>query len=258
MKQDLFTRNGKAPSNVDTVVSTIKNLLIRRQLKPGDLIPSENYLSEALSISRGSIREAMKILSALGVIEIRQGDGTYICTSANKTLFDPLLFSVLVSDPDMDELAELRVLIECGIVDLAIKNASDEEIGQLSDACSAMEKQAADGVTDVDSLLATDMEYHRIMGQITKNQIVDAVYDFVMGLFAPTMRPGHGLESHRRIVDSVQARDLPAAVAAVEEHDRMWEALNRDEDGSGRDPKGDESSAGALRGRPGNLQETQT
>ena len=96
MNTDLFTRGKKPPSNVETVVGTIKDLLNRRHLRPGDLIPSENELSGSLGISRGSIREAMKILAAFGVIEIRQGDGTYISTSTNKKLFDPLLFSLLI------------------------------------------------------------------------------------------------------------------------------------------------------------------
>ena len=229
MNKELFTRNGKPPSNVDTVVGTVKNLLIQRHLKPGDLIPSENELSESLSISRGSIREAMKILSAFGVIEIRPGDGTYIATSINKKLFDPLLFSVLVSDPDMNELVELRVLIECGVVDLIIKHASDAEIDRLAQACNTMAQQAAEGVTDLEALLATDLEYHRIMGEITENKLVATVYGFMMDLFVSTMKPGHGLGSHQRIVEALSRRDLAAAIDAVRDHDETWTALNQDE-----------------------------
>lgn len=231
--QELFSRNTKPPSNVDTVVYTIKDLLIQRHLKPGDLIPSENELSQSLLISRGSIREAMKILAAFGVIEIRQGDGTYIATSINKKLFDPLLFSVLVSQSDLNELVELRVLIECGIVDLIIIHASDEEIGRLADAYKAMEEQERQRVTEVEALLANDLEYHRVMGQITKNKLVETVYGFVMELFAPTMRPGHGLESHRKIVDALLKRDPAAAKEAVREHDETWSALNLDERANG-------------------------
>lgn len=229
MNTDLFTRGKKPPSNVETVVGTIKDLLNRRRLRPGDLIPSENELSGSLGISRGSIREAMKILAAFGVIEIRQGDGTYISTSTNKKLFDPLLFSLLVSDPDLEELVELRVLIEYGIVDLIIKHGSDDDITRLEDAYKAMEAQAARGVTDLNALLSTDLEFHKIMGEITKNTLVQNVYGFVMDLFAPTMRPGHGLQSHKQIVDALAARDVASAIAAVREHDATWSALNLDE-----------------------------
>jgi GntR family transcriptional regulator, transcriptional repressor for pyruvate dehydrogenase complex len=229
MNKALFTRNGKPPSNVDTVVGTIKDLLIKRHLRPGDLIPSENDLSESLSISRGSIREAMKILAAFGVVEIRQGDGTYISTTVNKKLFDPLLFSVLVSDPDLDELAELRTLIERGIVRLIVANASDEDIGRLNSVYEKMAAQTTRDQKDMDELLATDVEFHGVMAEITQNYLVQHVYAFVMDLFAPTMKPGHGLESHRRIVQALFDRDIGAAVAAVEEHDETWQQLNRAE-----------------------------
>ena len=226
MKNELFVRGDKPPSNVETVVSTIKDLLIKRHLHPGDLIPSENELSESLSISRGSIREAMKILAAFGVIEIRQGNGTYISTSTNKKLLDPLLFSILVSEPDLEELVELRVMIECGIVGLIARHASKEDLARLETAYEAMEAQAAKGITDIDALLATDLEFHRIMGEITENSLVRNVYGFVMELFSPTMRPGHGLESHKKILEALVARDAEAAAAAVKEHDATWTALN--------------------------------
>lgn len=229
MSKELFKRNTRPPSNVDTVVSTIRDLLLRRRLKPGDLMPSENELSETLAISRGSIREAMKILAAFGVVDIRQGDGTYIATSINKKLFDPLLFSVLVSEPDLDELVELRILIECGIVDLIIKHASDEDIARLEERFLAMNEQEQRGETDRDTLLAADLAFHQTMGEITRNHLVQTVYSFVMDLFAPTMRPGHGLESHRMIIKALYDRDLAAAMAAVQEHDATWTALNRDE-----------------------------
>jgi DNA-binding FadR family transcriptional regulator len=229
MKNELFTRSERPPSNVDTVVSTIKDLLIRRHLEPGDLIPSENELSESLGISRGSIREAMKILAAFGVVEIRRGDGTYVSTSTNEKLFDPLLFSVLVSDPDLEELIELRVLIECGIVGLIITHASDDDIARLEQTVEAMAEQARQGVTEIEALLETDLAFHRTMGEITGNSLVQNVYGFVMDLFAPTMRPGHGLESHWQIVRALARRDLDAAVAAVKEHDATWTALNLDE-----------------------------
>ena len=229
MKKELFTRKTKPPSNVDTVVNMIKDLLIKGQLNPGDMLPSEKELSESLAISRGSIREAMKILSSFGVIEIRQGDGTYIPSSVNAKLFDPLLFNVLASKPDLEELIELRVMIEGGIVDLVIKHASDKEIAKLEAAFKTMETQITGGVKDLNVLLAADLEYHRIMAQITKNSLIEKVYGFVMDLTVPTMKPGHGLDSHRMIIEALYKRDISAAVEAVKDHDATWKALNWNE-----------------------------
>ena len=108
-------------SNVDLVIERIKTLLIEQKLKPGDLLPSEHTLSESIGVSRGTIREAMKILSAFGIVEIRRGDGTYIATSANRKIFDPLIFSLIITNSDSEELIQLREMMEVGVIDLIIK-----------------------------------------------------------------------------------------------------------------------------------------
>ena len=73
---NLFERNDRRQSAVDIVVNNIKQLLIDRKLKPGDRLPNELEISEGLCVSRGSVREAMKILSAFGLVDIRVGNGT--------------------------------------------------------------------------------------------------------------------------------------------------------------------------------------
>lgn len=230
MNKHLFARGEKPRSSVETVVDTIKTLLIRKQLKPGDHLPSETELSESLGISRGPIREAMKILAAFGVVEIRQGDGTYISTSINERLMDPLLFSVLVSPPDLDELFELRAMMEKGIVALIIRHASDEELAVIRAVYYEMEMQFENGVSDLDELKRTDIAFHRAMANATGNLLVKKAYEFVMELYEPTMTPGYALEPHGRILAALEARDLPAALAAVEHDDRAWIKLHRNED----------------------------
>ncbi len=110
-------------SAVDTVINQIKQLLIDKKLKPGEKLPSEMEICEGLGISRGSVREAMKILSALGIVEIKVGNGTFISEKPNSNMIDSLLFSFLISNPDISEMSEFRKLIELDIVELIIKNA---------------------------------------------------------------------------------------------------------------------------------------
>ena len=83
----------KRESAVDIVVNSIKQLLMERRLKPGDKLPNELEISEGLGVSRGSVREAMKILSAFGLVDIRVGNGTYVCETPGNELIDSLLFS---------------------------------------------------------------------------------------------------------------------------------------------------------------------
>ena len=222
-----FNPRQRPQSAVDTVVDTVRSLLVERRLGPGDLIPSETEIADRLGVSRGSVREAMKVLSAFGVVDVRRGDGTYIATSANRKLFDPLLFSLLVTDRDMEELAELRILMETGIVRIIVSHADEHDLEKLEEAFQGMVHAAAGKSGDAARMLAADVAFHSVMGEITRNRLVQNVYAFVIDLFKPTMHPGQGLETHRRLVDALRARDADAAVAAVLEHDEIWRELNR-------------------------------
>jgi Transcriptional regulators len=222
---ELFPSRDRSLTAVETVIDTIKRLLIERKLRPGDLLPSENEIASSLSISRGSIREAMKILSAFGVVDIRRGDGTYVATSANKRLFDPLLFNLLVTEPELRELAELRLLVEEGVLDLAIQHAVDADFDELETICDKLESASKEEATP-QRLLELDGEFHDRLGAATGNRLVSNVYSFVIELLAPTMKAGVGLGTHRAIVAALRSRDLEASLAALREHDKIWSGLD--------------------------------
>ena len=151
--QELFRAN-KRESTVDIVVNNIKKLLIERKLKPGDRLPNEVEISEAMNVSRGSVREALRILTAFGLVESRVGTGTYICQKPGRTLADSLLFSFFVNNPNIGKLYEFRrlIVIETGTgnchifvdesadFDMAIDiifNAKTQRIG-VCNACESL------------------------------------------------------------------------------------------------------------------------
>jgi len=209
-------------SMVDMVVERIKTLLIEQKLKPGDMLPSENVLAESLKVSRGSIREAMKILSAFGIVEIRRGDGTYITTSVNKKLFNPLLFKILVDTRDYRELIDLRAMMERGIVDLVIRHATDEELKELSRVLEKMEelsKTEKEGHKERDK---ADLEFHKVLGKLCKNSMIENIYSFVMELFAPTINATYGLEEHKQLFQALMERNIEKAEQSIDQHTRVW------------------------------------
>ena len=219
---ELFRIEGTRISAVDTVIEKIKSLLIEKRLKPGDLIPSETVLAEQLGVSRGSIREAMKILSAYGIIDIRRGAGTYISDSSNKKIFDPLLFKILVSDADYNELIEIRELMEKGVVDLIIKNGTDKDLERLKECMREFDE--AETADHKDRLRADsmDLKYHRLMGEATHNAIVQNIYDFVIDLFAPTINSDLGYEEHRNMHKAIIEKNREKALQTVEQHTLAW------------------------------------
>jgi GntR family transcriptional regulator, transcriptional repressor for pyruvate dehydrogenase complex len=222
--EDYFLVNESRPTAVDVVIDRIKELLIAKKLKPGELIPSESALAEGLKVSRSSVREALKILSAYGVIEIRRGDGTYISSASNKRMFDVSLFQLLVQDHDYRSLTQVRAILEEGIVKLVVKFATDEELEIMARKNEEFldELEKPDVLPERVSQL--DIEYHRLMSKYSHNSIIENIYNFVIGLFAPTMHPIHPSvpDSHRQLQKALNDRDEERAVEQARNHIRVW------------------------------------
>ena len=224
MKDHLYTIDEERKSAVDIVIEKLKDLLIKGHIKPGDLLPNEHRLSDSLGVSRGSVREAMKILSAFGLVEIRRGDGTYISGEANRKSFDPLLFGLLLSAGGHEDLIALRRILEIGIVELIIEHASAEDLELLKAQYYELEREITAG-DDIDTLSQTDLNFHYIMASISKNKMLESIYYFVAEMFAPTMSGDYALEPHRLIIEALEKRDFRLAKQAIEKHTAVWRGL---------------------------------
>jgi len=230
--EGIKTRQRK--SAVDTVIETVRDLLLTRQLKRGDRLPNEMELTRKLNTSRGSIREAMKILSSFGIVEIKRGNGTYISHSTSNRLFDHLVFQMILSDTDKRKLTELRELIEIGIIKLVIAKATEEDIGLIKAEHARMAERVAMQEADPEVLTELDLRFHLAMGKATKNELIRKVYEFTLDLFAPSIKETHmrpdnsrnALKHHENILAGLTAKDRDRAEAAVEESIQQWASLS--------------------------------
>ena len=220
-------------SAVDFVINTFKDLLLKRELLPGDKIPSEMELAKIMSVSRGSIREAMKILSSFGMVNIKRGDGTYISNSGDSVSIDSVLFSFILTQPTVEEIYELRMLIENDIISLAIKNETETDLQKLQECIDKMKKAVADK-KDYYDLAALDMEFHEQLGDMTKNRLVKKIYSLVMSFFAPSVQESHrnqgynaasAISVHEHILEALRLKDLNIAEEAVKSSVDAWKNL---------------------------------
>ena len=230
----VFLASRPTASSVDFVVDSIKELLLGKKVFPGDRLPPETELCRLLSVSRGSVREAMKILSALGIVEVKRGDGTYISTGSGEVMFDPLLFSMIVSQPEFAELKELRVILEKNVVRLAILHATDDDLRHLRECVQKTVSLRDKAEKNFEELLALDLEFHAILGRACKNRPLETIYRFVMQYFRPyiaqslTKQSNFSIDSsnaHQTILAAIERHDYPAAEKAVEESTEVWEFL---------------------------------
>lgn len=222
--EDIFLKAHERPSTVDVVIDRIKDLLINQKLMPGDLIPSEQVLADKLGVSRGSVREAMKILNAFGVVEIKRGSGTFISHASNKKLFDSLLFQMLVDERSYQNLIEIRGMMELFIVRMLIKKASDEELASLDDKFKQFEKALANPLSTEKECNDLDISYHRMMGAFCHNPILENMYSFIVDLFVPTIhsRTEGTAEIHRNLQSAINSRNEELAIEYMMNHTQIW------------------------------------
>lgn len=225
-----FSEKRDSRSAVDYMLSCFRKQLITRQLKPGDLVPSEGVLAEGLGISRGSVREGMKILSAFGIVDIRRGDGTYISSGIGDSLLDPFLLSLMMTEHQAEEMVELREMIELTVVRLAVKHASAEDHDHLREAVTRMECGPGPSESRED-WIKLDMAFHHVLGKATGNRLIQSLYRFVLRYFEPAIESTYERENndkvalalHQNIAAAVIARNEEAAVEAALASVREWE-----------------------------------
>jgi len=216
-------------SAVDFVVNRIRELLIAGQLHPGSRLPSETELAQRFQVSRGPIREAMKVLNALGVVDIVRGDGTYIAESPSDAIYNPLIFNMILDRPTKAELLELRETIELGIERLILKNADAADIDHLAALNTDMENQVRDGA-DAARLTDCDLAFHRALGAATKNRPVQKIYSLVMDFLKPLIQEtqeqrengANAVRLHTAIVSALRDRDEAAARQAIQRSVIQW------------------------------------
>ena len=236
MEERRVPRLPKAPkreSAVDLVINGIKQMLVAGRVKPGGRLPNEMEVASALSVSRGSVREAMKILAAFGIVDILQGDGTYVATSMKKSFFGPLFFSLIASKGDAEKLVELREMIELGIVRIIARNADEEDLREIERQYEALRRQIEGGERDAKVLAPCDIEFHRSLGRATKNELIEKIYGFLIEYFAPSIEKVHrektsrlaALRLHGEIAAALRARDVARAERAIESYDQGWARL---------------------------------
>lgn len=226
----LFQMNYKRESAVDLVINNIKQLLLEGKLKPGDRLPSELELSEGFGVSRGSIREAMKILSAFGLIDIRVGNGTYICEAPSDSLMDSVLFTFFVTNPNVENLYELRYMIEVDVMELILKHYDQNETEriELKNNVASLEilmknKPSAAQLTE------SEFSFHRIMGQCTKNPLLARIYDVILKFIAASVSSTHQnqngeyiYKNHKAIIDLIDQKDYAKIQPVIKASVQTW------------------------------------
>lgn len=165
----------------DEAIDKIKDMIVSGELRPGDRLPKEADLADRLGLSRNSLREAVKALSLIRVLDVRQGDGTYVTSLESRLLLDAMSFVVeFHRDDTVLEFLEVRRILEPAATAIAAQRMTDKQIEEL--------REILDGLADsptVEDLVANDLEFHRKIAVGSGNTVLASLIDSLSG---PTTR----------------------------------------------------------------------
>src|SRR5436190_20003778 len=213
----------------EEIVRQIKGMISEGRLKSGDQLPPERDLAEKFLVSRTSVREALRALESVGLIEIRPGEGTFVREASVDALIEPLALVLLSQREMIGDLFEARRLIEPVIAGLAARRATKEEIQEMERILEAQAKEIAAGNTG----LAQDAAFHVAIGTAAHNRAITRIVHAAMDLLAQRRagaigtpgRPTRSHEDHRRILAAIRAGDASGAERAMLDHVVAVEAL---------------------------------
>lgn len=195
---------------------------IADRMKPGDMLPSERELAEKFGVSRSSIRDAIRRLELVGMVEPRQGSGTIVREVSADTLVNPLT-SVLVQKREfVVELLDVRKMLEPPLAARAATHASASDIIELEEILRRQDEKVRRG----DPGIEEDNEFHYTIAMASQNTVVLKVLDVLMDLLRETRerslqvegRPQKSMAGHRRIFSAIKRHDALAAELAMRRH----------------------------------------
>lgn len=198
----------------EQIIAQLKELVVSEQLKPGEKLPSERELAAKLATSRHSLREALRVLTAVGILEIRPGHGTFVSRHADVAL-NETIFASLVEKDFRYNVLEARKILEPSIAALAALRATNRDLADIENHVRTMEEQ----VRENQDHLAADLAFHLSLVNATQNLVlIKAIGALENLLIILPPYKAKAARFHRLIFEAVRARDSNAAYRAMEEH----------------------------------------
>jgi GntR family transcriptional repressor for pyruvate dehydrogenase complex len=204
----------------ELILDEITRLITEGILKPGDRLPSESEMAERFGVGRSSLREAMRALQLLGIIEVIQGKGTFLC----QTYVLPLAtdWARLSKMGLISQVMEVRQIIEVTIAQLAAERATEEDIAAMWAAIRQAEEAHGDSVVSGEA----SVNFHLALAEATHNEVLALMYRTVRDLYLETARhtqmtpesAENRLQDHRRILECVEQQNPERASQLMAKH----------------------------------------
>lgn len=242
----MHSRPSRKVTAAEQVVTRVRGLIERGEVKSGDRLPPERDLAQQLGVSRPSVRSGLKSLAAMGIVQIRQGAGTFITGGPPELASEPLRFLAALHGFSRAQMFEARLVLEVSVAGLAAERASAEKLMAISDETTGMFAS----LDQPEVFLDHDIRFHQAVAAAADNPILASVVEMVSKLFYEyrhhRIRSARDLrltaEEHRSIYQAIRSRDAERARGAMGQHLRRAATTQAHEDNgvtapAGGDPK---------------------
>ncbi|GAD15377.1 gntR family transcriptional regulator [Geobacillus kaustophilus GBlys] len=211
----------------EEVAEAIFDMIKNGELKPGDKLDSVQQLAEQFQVGRAAIREALTALKAMGLIELKQGEGTYVREFDPTVMTFPLSIAVLMNKEDIWHLLEVRKLLEAGAASLAAAKRTDRDLDAMTEAL----RQMKEGIGSDELGEKADLAFHMAIAAASQNPMLVSIMNSVSGMIVETMRETRRiwlfskqttteklLAEHQAIFEAIRDQNPDAARTRMLEH----------------------------------------
>ncbi|GBF12489.1 FadR/GntR family transcriptional regulator [Tepidibacillus infernus] len=210
----------------ERVAEQLKEMIINGDLKPGERLLSVRELAEQLQVGRSAVREALTALNAMGLVEIRQGEGTFVKKYTESDLVSFDIFTLLLDFEQIQSLLEIRKILEVSAAELAAERRTNEDLFHLEQALKKMEVD----LSNLDANEEADWMFHYALSKATKNNmlvyIIENISDAIKKslrtsrkvLFSMPKTPERLLTEHQNIYQAVEQKDAELAASLMFQH----------------------------------------
>jgi GntR family transcriptional repressor for pyruvate dehydrogenase complex len=206
----------------EDVVSQLQALISSGRLEPGDQLPSERALADQLAVSRTSVREALRILEARGMLEARPGQGLFVRGRRTEEIVSILAAYLVRERESYLEVLDVREALERKAAERAALLATEKDLEALKAAVVAMQEEVLEGKVPLES----DTDFHRALAAASRNEVLKQMLDTVLGLMAQRRRDmfsgRHGgilvLHQHANIYRAIKNQDATLAADLISAH----------------------------------------
>lgn len=232
-KKNLLKKQLHKDSVVNQVVKQITDSIIAGDLKPGDKLPTEPELCENFGIGRNSVREAIKILEAYGVVYIKRAEGTFVNDSYNHKMLDPMLYGILLDKNLRINIIQVRKVLDTGMLYQIISMITDEKMDKIQQEFESLKTVVLGEGVAAKQVLQADVDFHRALVESTGNPILCNMHEYVDRITTPSREKTVELVLeknqaekfillHQKIINLLLEKNYQNIESVLVEHYQFW------------------------------------